>query len=480
MSVAQYHAVLANSLQELQAQAAGGSLPAMTELSRRMRAEQMQQMQAGLTQQMQPPVKDQLMQVAAQNVAPKQQPEQSGIAMAAGGRVRSFSGSEGSWVGTDETPMTDRRGDPYEHLWHAHNSTEDGYQPESQASGIGKAFGVTPTLVAKAMRYITGYDRSTETPANAEKRQYNPPATAVGTPADTGSAVRAADAATKNVAPKSGIAGAMPQSGPTGYRGSTNPNAGGDADKSPEETNRDRADALATKLDPLYAKQRAVFTDQADIAKKSHAGLQDAKKLSTGDELLRMGQQLSRAAYNDDGTPAINHGIADIGRYGARDAEQRQKARLDAIAAEAKHQITLSGINSGATDAEIKQALAQYNLVNGAVAADDKSEINWFKAEAKKAADEKKAEAAAAKAAKGIGAGGPKSMTEAQMVAARNRIEDVVGRMKDDMGMPASPAAMAAERARRYAAAGITQLQSTPAPTANNGGFKVIGSRPSQ
>jgi alkylhydroperoxidase/carboxymuconolactone decarboxylase family protein YurZ len=458
MSLAQTQDTLTHDPAVLQQHAAAGDLFAMAKLYKQLQAQKAQQMQAGLAQQMQPSVKAQLQasaQQAPQGVAPEQQPEQSGIAMAAGGIVRHFDG--GGQVGEDEYGYLPDEGimGRFARRFAASNfrSAADNAPPvpftDPASARVAQEY---PELIAQL--------RAKTTDPKA------PWPTTRAPTADDLSAKLGGRPATNGIAAGATMTRASAQSGPSGYRGSATPARNDSAPDDAEETYRDRADALAAKLDPLYAKQRAAFVGQTDTENQRYAGLKDAKNLSLADQMTVFGQKLSNAAHGH----GRDHGIADLAQYGATDTAQRQQAKLDASAAEAKHQIALQGINAGATDAEIKQAMAQYNLVNGAALADDKSEINWYKAEAEKAA-------AAAKAAKGAkGAAAAKGvMTPAQYGT------QVVKYVNAAMSRGLSHEEALAEAKTVVPAIGTpATIQAGSVPAAAGDSFKVIGSRPSQ
>lgn len=405
------------------------SIPAAARLAKMLQERKSQQNQQAMAAQTPPTVREQLTAAAAP-------PPPTGIAqaapgveqaMAAGGQVqRHFWGGGVGFTNdsnTDDGEVALEKANAVRSQYPGPGRADANIDPDTAAlvSGlVAQSSGMQPNLHA--------------TPPKAAAQKATP------------SLPRASD----QPAVATGIAAGVSPSGPPN---GTKVAAASEGD-APEETYRDRAEALQAKLDPLYEAQLANNKQQQDTENTRYAGLQAAQNLPWYEKLSRLGHQLSGAAYNPDGSPAINHGMADLGRLGNTMSVDRQKNDQAVVDQRNKHQIVLDGLQSGATELQIKQALAQYNQTNTAVGADDKTDLNDRNATIK----EQAAELAQARldettrldnarigklnagAAGGKGVAGPKPMTEAQIqTAAQKDVHDAISTAAQQ-GVPMSTA----------------------------------------
>jgi hypothetical protein len=516
MSIDTSHVALANE-QQLQ-QMIGNpdprlSIPAAARLAKLIQTRKAQQNNAAMAEQVPPTVKDQLAAAAAP-------PPPTGIAQAApgmaeGGMVQRHFEDGGE---ADTSPFAQDAGN----LWDKfiYKSTHNPESPEELAQ----------------QRAARDYREANRGPSGGEEiaawiKNY------FGKPKDV-AAAQAADAAAKDQVPyaaqpsmdlnqqaaariaRQGSAGTAPtpssgldeaaqaaartkrQTGSAGIKAATSSNApraidqaGGSGELSPsgpvnptkiaaaskgaapEETYRDRAEALQAQLDPLYAEQMAHIKRQGDAENERYSGLQAAQKKDGWRQLSDLGAQMMES------TKGPTHGIADLARFGKRYSDDKLKQDTAAEDQRNKHQIVLDGVAAGATKEQIGQAIAKYNLINHAVGADDKTELNDRNAtireqqlELNRTRADETARLNNARIQKlvsgskgsGLGAAGGKPLTEAQALqhAAAAASKDIKAIQDAGGDVPDRAQLTAAYYAKFKALTHTGAVQSAPAPAA--------------
>lgn len=494
MSIDTTHVALANE-QQLQ-QMVGNpdprvSIPAAARLAKLIQTRNSQQNQQAMGMPATPTVRDQLQQAAAPA------PQDSGIAMAAGGIVRHFDGSEGSVpMSMPDAPDTSVpgmvTGTPYEDKMAEINAP---YQEGDTMAAWLKVPRAIRDLVSNTHSGIqsamgdptwdklgTGFqDLYTEKGSGAKQAGAAAAARAalehpelaaqlaakvapklplgIGTQGPTAAQLAAKlnpKAAKPNTGPGSGLNAAIStdtlESGPVnGTKVKAASEGGGDL---PEDTHMQRADELIAQLDPLQKKRLENEMNASSAEEARYKALQAAKRdpnkfVAAMNDIVRMTRHYSNANVGKRG----NLGTAVEGSYGL--AVEDQAMREKQANEEAAHQKILAGITSGMTDQQMKDLLGNYGIKNQALTADQTQEIKKQRADATTAQAEnarlkaeQNAPLIAARIAKlhGTGVGGAnKPLTAAQWeTAVRNLTNDIV---KSDPTISPQAARASAERA---------------------------------
>ena len=387
------------------------SIPAAARLAKIIQERKSQQNQQAMATPPQPTVKDQLQQAAMPT------PQDTGIAMAAGGMVQRHFDDGGQ---ADTSPFMQDVGSAWDNFLYksTHNPESADDLAQQQASQAYREANRGPSGGEEIAAYLRNYFQKPTTVAvanaadtaakaqvpyaeqpgadwNARAAAHNlrqgagtgiaaalpssPPAAAA--PA---APVAAAQRPTANPPiPKSGLADAVtPATLAAGPVSAGKVSAAGSAGSagSPDDTADDAhvaaAEELIDQLNPLQAQALAQLTASKSAEEARYKAAQEAKHdpnkfIDTMNRIVAITHPFAMANGNRSGLG--NFGTLSEGAYNLAQTQQTQREHQ--AHEDAAHQAALAGIDSGMTQQQIKNLMGNYGITNTAMSNDDKQNL---------------------------------------------------------------------------------------------------------